>query len=326
MKNIGLSNSIEAIYKSKQAYDRSCKIILRNQDILAEILKEFVVEYKGLSRREIIDNYLSRRKEFNLDYDDNEIPSDNIEDDSVDGARVNYDLVYSLIAPTSSGDNIGIIVNIEAQNRYGLKYDIEDRATYYASRLIARQKGPRTVLNVNDYAELKKVYSIWICTNSSKAEQNSILDLRLKPDIRIGNPKIKEVYDLINISIINLGNDIESNLEILSILNILFDIHTKLEYRKNFLEQHDIIMSKEQIDEVDNMANLSDYIELTALDKGRKQGHEKGLAEGIEKGKVELLKLIIDNILKSSPDISDEELAKRICIDREIITKLRESK
>ena len=39
MKNIELSNSIEAIYKSKQAYDRSCKIILRNQDILAEILK-----------------------------------------------------------------------------------------------------------------------------------------------------------------------------------------------------------------------------------------------------------------------------------------------
>ena len=82
------------------------------------------------------------------------------------------------------------------------------------------------------------------------------------------------------------------------------------------------------------MANLSDYIELTALDKGHKQGHEKGLAEGIEKGlaegiekgKVELLKLIITNILKSSPDISDEELVKRICIDREIITKLRESK
>ena len=207
MKNIGLSNSIEAIYKSKQAYDRSCKIILRNQDILAEILKEFVVEYKGLSRREIIDNYLSRRKEFNLDYDEYEIPSDNIEDDSVDGARVNYDLVYSLIAPTSSGDNIGIIVNIEAQNRYGLKYDIEDRATYYASRLIARQKGPRTVLNVNDYAELKKVYSIWICTNSSKAEQNSILDLRLKPDIRIGNPKIKEVYENIDLSMPTLEKD-----------------------------------------------------------------------------------------------------------------------
>ena len=86
------------------------------------------------------------------------------------------------------------------------------------------------------------------------------------------------------------------------------------------------------------MANLSDYIELTALDKGRKQGHEKGLAEGIEKGlaegieqgieqgKTELLKTIINSILQTSPDISDEELAKRICIDREIITKLRESK
>ena len=78
------------------------------------------------------------------------------------------------------------------------------------------------------------------------------------------------------------------------------------------------------------MANLSDYIELTALDKGRKQGHEKGLAEGIEQGieqgKTELLKTIINGILQTSPDISDEELAKRICIDREIITKLRESK
>ena len=66
------------------------------------------------------------------------------------------------------------------------------------------------------------------------------------------------------------------------------------------------------------MANLSDYIELTALDKGRKQG--------IEQGKTELLKTIINSILQTSPDISDEELAKRICIDREIITKLRESK
>ena len=69
------------------------------------------------------------------------------------------------------------------------------------------------------------------------------------------------------------------------------------------------------------MANLSDYIELTALDKGRKQG----LSEGIEQGKTELLKTIINGILQTSPDISDEELAKRICIDREIISKFRKS-
>ena len=59
-----------------------------------------------------------------------------------------------------------IIINIEAQRGDTKEYDIMNRATFYASRMISSQK-ERDFTNSN-YDDIKRVYSIWICMDGKK--------------------------------------------------------------------------------------------------------------------------------------------------------------
>lgn len=92
------------------------------------------------------------------------------EDISQNEGTVYYDVRFNAIAPsTEELENIRLIINAEAQNRFKLKYPLTKRAVYYGSRLISAQHG--TVFTKSDYQKLRKVYSIWICVNPAKKVQ-----------------------------------------------------------------------------------------------------------------------------------------------------------
>ena len=218
------------------------------------------------------------------------------EDISQNEGTVYYDVRFNAIAPsTGEHDNIRLIINAEAQNRFKLKYPLIKRAVYYGSRLISAQHG--TVFTKSDYQKLRKVYSIWICVNPAKRFRNTITRYSLKPETIIGNAvEAPENYDLINIVMVCLGKMEEWNdNNLIKFLGVLFQNELSAREKKDILERDfNIPMTETFESEVDDMCNLSQGVAEEAMQKGLEQGRQ----EGIEQGRTyALIELVNDGVL-----------------------------
>lgn len=184
---------------------------------------------------------------------------------------VYYDVRFNAIAPsTEEHENIRLIINAEAQNRFKLKYPLTKRAVYYGSRLISAQHG--TVFTKSDYQKLRKVYSIWICVNPAKKFRNTITRYSLKPETIIGNAvEAPENYDLINIVMVCLGKMEEWNdNNLIKFLGVLFQNELSAREKKDILERDfNIPMTETFESEVDDMCNLSQGVAEKAMQQGR---------------------------------------------------------
>lgn len=193
------------------------------------------------------------------------------EDISQNEGTVYYDVRFNAIAPsTEEHENIRLIINAEAQNRFKLKYPLIKRAVYYGSRLISAQHG--TVFTKSDYQKLRKVYSIWICVNPAKRFRNTITRYSLKPEAIIGNAvEAPENYDLINIVMVCLGKMEEWNdNNLIKFLGVLFQNELSAREKKDILERDfDIPMTETFESEVDDMCNLSQGVAEKAMQQGR---------------------------------------------------------
>ena len=193
------------------------------------------------------------------------------EDISQNEGTVYYDVRFNAIAPsTEEHENIRLIINAEAQNRFKLKYPLTKRAVYYGSRLISAQHG--TVFTKSDYQKLRKVYSIWICVNPAKKFRNTITRYSLKPEAIIGNAvEAPENYDLINIVMVCLGKMEEWNdNNLIKFLGVLFQNELSAREKKDILERDfNIPMTETFESEVDDMCNLSQGVAEKAMQQGR---------------------------------------------------------
>lgn len=193
------------------------------------------------------------------------------EDISQNEGTVYYDVRFNAIAPsTEEHENIRLIINAEAQNRFKLKYPLTKRAVYYGSRLISAQHG--TVFTKSDYQKLRKVYSIWICVNPAKKFRNTITRYSLKPETIIGNAvEAPENYDLINIVMVCLGKMEEWNdNNLIKFLGVLFQNELSAREKKDILERDfNIPMTETFESEVDDMCNLSQGVAEKAMQQGR---------------------------------------------------------
>ena len=198
------------------------------------------------------------------------------EDISQNEGTVYYDVRFNAIAPsTEEHENIRLIINAEAQNRFKLKYPLIKRAVYYGSRLISAQHG--TVFTKSDYQRLRKVYSIWICVNPAKKFRNTITRYSLKPETIIGNAvEAPENYDLINIVMVCLGKMEEWNdNNLIKFLGVLFQNELSAREKKDILERDfNIPMTETFESEVDDMCNLSQGVAEEAMQKGIEKGIE----------------------------------------------------
>ena len=229
------------------------------------------------------------------------------EDISQNEGTVYYDVRFNAIAPsTEELENIRLIINAEAQNRFKLKYPLTKRAVYYGSRLISAQHG--TVFTKSDYQKLRKVYSIWICVNPAKKFRNTITRYSLKPETIIGNAvEAPENYDLINIVMVCLGKMEEWNdNNLIKFLGVLFQNELSAREKKDILERDfNIPMTETFESEVDDMCNLSQGVAEEAM--------QKGIEKGIEQGRIHaLIELVNDGVLTiekaaEKADISVEE-------------------
>ena len=165
--------------------------------------------------------------------------------------------------------------------------------------MISAQKG--TEFTKSNYDDIKKVYSIWICIEVPRNMEYTITSYRMDKKVLFGNPKRRFRYDLMEVVMICLGREETANTgtKLHGMLSTLLSRKlTPKEKEKCLAAEYDFETSTELEGELRQMCNYSDLIE--------ERGIEKGIKQGIEKGKLTILIALVQDGL-----ISIEEAAKR---------------
>ena len=282
-------------------YDAACKRVLSEKAILARIMKSCLEEYKDCDVNDIAVKYIEGQPQVSAvpvlpDEDSTVISGMDTEDKSVREGSVTYDIRFRAIAP-SSGEQIALIINVEAQNDFYPGYPLIKRGIYYCSRMISSQYG-REFTGAH-YEKIKKVYSIWICMNPPKVRENTITRYRLVEEHLVGEAmESVRNYDLLSIVMLCLGGPDGENYDgVLRMLDVLLSNETsEAEKRKILQDDYDIQMTRTMEQEVSVMCNLSKGIMEKGITKGRVEGRSEGMAKGMTNGILSAIKSLMETM------------------------------
>ena len=294
-------------------YDQSVNRVLANIPLLAPITKYTVTEMKNFSipmiekcidansiqiSQVFVEPGLTNRKIVN-DELENKIPGE---------GRVVFDIRFTITLP--DGSRSKIIINIEAQQKSNPGYSLLNRGIFYVARLISAQLSVEFTNDGSDkeqYDNMKKVYSIWICMDCPEDKKDSIINYSFEPHVIYqGTDKLKpyENCDLMNITFIHLsGKPDKSHHQLISMLDTLLakmDADTK---KKKLQEEHNLPMTIKLEKELNDMCNLSSGI------------REDGFREGEYKGTLETTIKFIKNLMHKNHS-SAEEAMETLGIDK----------
>lgn len=274
-------------------YDASCKRMLSEKIILAWIMKYCVKEYADCTVHDIAEKYIEGEPQVGeipvAPDETNIIRGMNTEDVSITEGTVYYDIRFFAAAPVS-GELIRLIINVEAQSDFYPGYSLLKRGIYYCARMISAQYGAE--FTKANYDEIKKVYSIWICSKPPKERANSITRYYITEENLIGSVKEKvKNYDLLSVIMVCLGEPSdEKTAGLLRLLDILLSHELPLERKRHVLdEEFHIKMSHKLEGEVNTMCNLSQGI----LNEGIERGRLEGRAEGRELNEIANIRTIM---------------------------------
>lgn len=261
-------------------YDAACKRVLSEKAILARIVKSCLEEYRDCDPNEIAQRYIEGQPQVSSlpvlpDEPSPLIRGLDTEDKSLHEGAVTYDIRFRAIVP-GSGEPIGLIVNVEAQNDFYPGYPLIKRGIYYCCRMISPQYGRE--FTSSHYEKLKKVYSIWVCMNPPGRRKNSIIRYRLAEEPLVGeSAEPPQNYDMLSIVLLCLGGPESGNYGgILRMLDILFSQDTSAAQKRKILQDDCGIQMTQRLEtEMSNMCNLSKGV----IDKSLAQGREKGILE-----------------------------------------------
>ena len=288
-------------------YDAACKRVLSEKAILARIMKACLEEYKNCDVNDIAGKYIEGQPQVSEvpvlpDESGSVISGMDTEDKSIREGSVTYDIRFRAVVPGTE-EQIGLIINVEAQNDFYPGYPIITRGVYYCCRIISSQYGRE--FTGSHYERIKKVYSIWICMNPPKYRKNSITRYRLVEEQLVGEAvepvEPVENYDLLSIVMLCLGGPGGGNYEgVLRMLDVLLSNETsEAEKRKILQEDYGIQMTQTMEQEVSVMCNLSKGVEEKGMAKGIAKGMAKGIAKGMAKGMTNGILASIKNLVKN---------------------------
>lgn len=260
-------------------YDKAAKKLLANKLVLAHILKGCVAEYSGCNILDIAGKYIEGEPEIGtvgVHIDDTgreldtKVQGINSEESSQYEGNTFYDVRFNAIAPQAGRKEvIRLIINVEAQNEFSLKYPLIKRAIYYCGRMISAQYG--TVFTKSDYRKLRKVYSIWVCVNTTKNFRNTITRYSISPCALEGNViEDSKDYDMMSVVMVCLGSqkDWDGN-DLIKFLGVLFHSELSAKEKKGILEKDFNIPMTENVEsEVNEMCNLSQGVAQAAKERG----------------------------------------------------------
>lgn len=265
-----LANRIDAA-GDMISYDDACKQVLANRYILAWILKECLLEFEGMEIQEIAERYIEGEASISseavhMDETVEFIEGMKNESASMKENKTTFDIKFRAILP-KPGEGVDMIVNVEAQNDFYPGYKIEKRGIYYACRMISEQYG--TVFAESEYDKIKKVASIWICTNPPWYRKNTIASYSLEKKDLVGEIKdIKSNYDLLAVVMVCLGgHDVERYSGLIKMLDVLLSQEIVASEKKKVLqEEFGIPMTRKLEGGLEKMCNLSKGVYNQAVD------------------------------------------------------------
>lgn len=283
--NKELTDVGEAILSTPQndiKLDGYIKNILKYKPVLSRIFKETVSECRKMEYSEIekcIGEIAVSEIPLNPGMSNpSKIVGDEQEDFVIGEGKVTYDLRMSLYIPNSDAVEVKLLVDVEAQKDDEPGYDISERAIFYCCRMISGELSTEFTNKSNDrkkYSNIKKVYSIWICTETSDERANTIEEYFIKRRI---HPTIKETkiprYDLMRAVIVNISkahNTGNSDSEMIKVLTTLFNETMDAQRKIEIMDEHGIETTKEFEEEVSGMTAYAAGLLL----KGETRGKDK---------------------------------------------------
>ena len=270
------------------SYDAVCKQLLSEKSILAWIMKYCVSECQGMAVEDIVrcieaSPSVSVTPVFPDEKNTTLINGMNTVNTSQNEGTVVFDILFAAMIPLPKP--IRLIINVEAQADFSPHYPLPSRAEYYSARLISSQKG-REFTN-SHYGDIKKVYTIWVCTDPPKYRENTIYTTSVRMKERSGRmDSLIKGYGLQRTVFVLLGDEEEKEADgVLRLLDVLFRSEKSSEERKRILEEEfDIVMNEDMEMEVRHMCNLSKGVEDRGFRKGVVVGTENGIVKGREEG------------------------------------------
>lgn len=272
---------------AKAQYDGHVKRILGNRQVLARILKGASEEFREYSPEEIvgwiepdieIEGTALRPGETGKgkllitgDSTESRIPGE---------GTISYDIRFRVYVPGQGRrETVKLLMNVEAQKKFYLKYRIVTRGIFYGARMLSEQLDRE--FTDSEYGKLKKVYSIWICMNAPLHIGNALTEYWIgKRDIIGTMPEKKKNYDKLSVIIICLNeNSKEKGGELHGFLNTLLSPRMNAARKKEvLLRDYGVEMEQEMGEELKQMCNLSEAIEENAMRKGVRKGVRKGIS------------------------------------------------
>lgn len=264
------------------SYDALAKKFLSRKAILAQILKYSVAEFSDCTLEEIEKKYIEGDPTLTINtvpLDDSiYIKGNNAESKSPNEGLVTFDIIFDAFVP-NDGEKAKFIVNIEPQKTTkNLHYKLMKRAIYYAARLISSQKEKE--FQGDDYNNLKKIFSIWVCMDVQNYRADSIQEYKISEKVLHGNfhDDIKN-YDLMTIIILNLGENSTTH-KLLNLLHLIFmDLKSSEEKAKILSNDYKIEISRDVKEELEKMGGLMEPLLNIAKKQAAKQAAEQAAAE-----------------------------------------------
>ena len=277
------------IVNGREQYDMEAKQLLSDKQILARIMKETVAEFMDYDIEQIMESIEGTPQVGTAMLEpgySNSITGMNTESVIENENRIFYDILFKAVTPQKEA--IGIIINVEMQNDFHPGYDITERGVYYCSRMISSQNG--TEFHENDYNDLKKVYSIWICADTPQYAENTITQFSLEAKSLFGafpGEKLPR-YDLLSVIMVCLGRkpSLSAN-PLCGMLYTIFREELGAKDKEEKLEKdYGLKMTTDLQRKVNQVCNLSEGIYRNAYQNAYQDAYEKRDGEKI----IELLR------------------------------------
>ena len=306
--------------------DKAVKELLADKQVLARILKRVTDEFKdsdydsimsaieGEPEIESIPVEPGKTNTKSIPEEVRHITGDDKESGIQGEGTYYFDVKFSARIPDDRILDVGIriIVDVEGQYDYYPGYDIVTRGVFYGARMISSQSG--TEFLQDDYSDIRKVYSIWICMDPPDYAANSIIRFGVRPEVIYGDIPEKKVrsmkYDLMDVVLVNISSEKDSDKdELCGMLEVLLDENKSKEERLGTLEEeYGMRRTVELEKEMDGMCDYSVGIA------------RKSFLEGAEKGQNILVDVIQrlrngesrEDIIKSGVDEKTVDLAEGV--------------
>lgn len=289
-----LSHTVEKTeYASK--YDAAAKKLVSDKQVLARIVKGTAKEFEDYTIEEIIagiekepevavrEVYPGKHSEKHSKKkgvkkkDPGAIHGMNAESAIPGEGKVTYDIYFYVM--TKEKQPIKIIINIELQRDYYVGYHFGARGVFYGARMLSEQLDKE--FSSDNYDDMKKVYSIWICMEAPEKDANTITECSIKQKEIYGDFQGEEKCDFLSVIIIRLSgkDNSDSNNELIDMLTVLLSEEIDAETKKRELEtKHGMTMTKEVEGGIRSMCNLGEGL----IEKYEKRGEERGLRNLVE--------------------------------------------